>query len=107
MPDETVPPTPAPSDPNKPGTQTSEFKVATVIGAVGAVVAGASLTLSQLHDLFPGSTWIATCVGIVAGLGTMLAVGMKFIGSRTEVKTGQLKLEAAKQIAAASLPPSP
>jgi len=90
---------PASSDPNKPGTQTTEFRVATVVGIIGAIVAGLSVTFAQLRDVFPANGWIVTSIGILAGLGTMLGVANKFIGSRTSLKVAQVSGAAQVQSA--------
>lgn len=90
-----------PSDPNKPGTQTTEFKLTAAVSIVGAIIAGLSVTLAQLHDAFPTAGWIATAITAVAGLGTVFATVNRFIGSRTAVKTAQLQTQAAERVATA------
>jgi hypothetical protein len=92
-----------PSDPNKPGTQTTEFKITAAVSVVGAVIAGLSVTLAQLHDAFPTAGWIATAITAVGGLATVFATVNKFIGSRTAVETAQLQTQAAERVATEQL----
>lgn len=89
-------PLPAVTDPNKPGTATSEFKLTVIVGAIGAVVAGLSLTLTQLHDVLPQAGWITIALTAVGGLATMLAVANQYIGGRSQVKVAQLQVVAAQ-----------
>lgn len=92
--------TPASSgDPLKPATQTTEFKVATVVGIFGAVIAGASVTFAQLKDVLPGQSWVVVCIGLLSGLGTLLGVASKFISARTDLKVAQVEGAAAVQAA--------
>jgi hypothetical protein len=84
------------TDPNKPGTATTEFKLTVVVSVVGAIVAGLSLSLTQLQTIYPDARWIVVAVGLVGGLGTVVATVSKFIGSRTDIKVGQLGVEAAQ-----------
>lgn len=99
------------SDPNKAGTSTSEFKLATIVGVIGAVVAGASLALTQLKEVLPDAGWIAVGLTVLGGLGTMLAVASKYIGGRSAVKVAQLGVQAASIEAGVpqvvTIPPSP
>jgi hypothetical protein len=90
-----------PSDPNKPGTQTTEFKLTAAVSIVGAIIAGLSVTLAQLHEAFPTAGWIATAITAVGGLATVVATASKFIGSRTAVKTAQLQGQAAERVVSA------
>lgn len=106
MPDEHVP-----SDPNKPGSQTTEFKITAAVIVVVSVLAGLAEMLNQLRTAFPEHRWIQSSVTVVAALLSVAAMVMKFTGSRTAVKVGQLQLEAAKTLSDANLvpprPPSP
>lgn len=90
--------TPVFSDPNKPGVKSSEFNITVVVGIIGAVVAGLSLTISQLQDVLPTAGWVTVAAGIVAGLGTVVGIAMKYVGSRGNVKVGQLQLQAAEML---------
>lgn len=95
--------TPAQTDPAAPGTSTSEFKVTLIVSALGAVLAGAGMALSQLHELFPGNNAITGAVAIIAGIASMVAIAMKYLGGRTAVKTALIQSDTAQTFADAGV----
>lgn len=92
---------PAQTDPARPGVSTSEFTLSLIVSIIGALIAGASVTLNQLQDLLPGSHGIGVAVGIAGGLATMVAMAMKFVGSRTDIKTALISADTTQQAIAA------
>lgn len=97
-----------PTDATKPGAQTSEFKLTlgTIIGTAAAIIAGATVTVQQLQDVFPGAAALVAIAGILGTSGMVVGALAKFIGSRTAVKTEMIaadaQVEAAKVQASAA-----
>jgi hypothetical protein len=75
------------TDPTAKGTSTSEFKFASAVAGLGAVVSGLTLTFSQLQDIFPSAGWI----GVVAGALTTVGAVFSYINGRSKVKVAMLE----------------
>jgi hypothetical protein len=87
----------ADTDPNKPGVQTSEFKLATVLSVAGVLLTGLATVFSALKEQFPNVTWI----GSIAGALVAIAPAVAYIMSRGTVKAAQAHADAAESIASA------
>lgn len=93
----------ADSDPNKPGTQTSEFKFATVLSVVGVLLTGMATVFSALKEQFPNVTW----VGSIAGALVAIAPAVAYIVNRGMVKSSQIKADAHVDAASIAMGISP
>lgn len=87
------------SDPNKPGSQTTEGKYTVIIGIVGAIIAGLSTTVAMLKEVLPDNQMIVLAASVIGGFATLLGIGMSFNKGRSNVKVAQLGVKAAEELA--------
>src|SRR4051812_21090819 len=97
-------PTSLPSDPAKPGRETSEFSLTRLAVIVSAALSGLTVTLTQLKDSFPDSRWIGATLALLGTVAGLVAVVMKYSGGRAAGKVAQIEGAAHVQAAAAINP---
>lgn len=77
------------------GRESSEYGLARIVAVLGAVLAGATVTLGSLKETFPDVGWI----GVLAGVVAMAASVLGYAKSRGQVKAADVIADAAKAIA--------
>lgn len=93
-----------PSDPHKPGSQTTEWRATLMSIAIGTlIVLGSGVEMfTQLHAALPDNRWVGGALGVLAGAAAVILPVLRFITGRSNVKGAQLQLEAAQAYAEAS-----